>query len=101
MSARIDHAARAAGALTEETRYQFAKIDALAESLTHAVLALVEQQRIANLIALASQDAHLGPNPAGSARRILIELVKDPEDGEYMHYFRPDIAAALGIGAES
>lgn len=89
---RTDHAARAEELLTEEGRYQFAKIDALAEALTHATLALVEQQRIANLIALAMEDL---TGIGRLAREALAERSGD------RWQFRPDTAAALGIEVQS
>lgn len=50
---RIDHAALAKAAIESEPEYQFNKIDQAAEAITHALLALVEQQKIANVIALS------------------------------------------------
>lgn len=106
---RIDHARKAQSAL-ESTRaitnglpfdtLGFAQM-MTAEAQVHATLALVEQQRIANLIALAQQSPVFGMDAVQDAHRALIQMVKDPEDGEYTHRVRPDIAAALGIEARS
>ena len=57
------------------------KADVIAAAQLHATLALVEQQRIANLIALPPLDAYT-----------------TLYSGEHLH---PDIAAALGVEAAS
>lgn len=65
----------------------------LAAAQTHATLALVEQQRIANLIALARVNA-------GFAQIAYEALTGPPSYGEPID-LAPDIAAALGIEAET
>lgn len=110
MTIRIDHAAQTRDHLEVAERYASEdwpiqtgehKVDILAVAQVHATLALVEQQRIANVIALAAQPEQFGPEPAAEARRALIQMVQDPEDGEYTHRVRPAIAAALGIETAS
>lgn len=63
MSERIDHAAEARAALVNADRFASnnwpletgeQKADLIAVAQVHATLALIEQQRIANLIALAA-----------------------------------------------
>ena len=79
---RIDHAARAQRAMDvadslvngqATTPFEIANHE-LTKGLIHAILALVEQQRIGNLLALTSLDGD-----------------------DYRRYVSPDIAAALGI----
>lgn len=66
-----------------------------------ATLALVEQQRIANLIALATvpADGVLAAQPAFDARAALVEYREhdNPEMGGWLE-LRPEIARALGLG---
>lgn len=60
----------------------------------HATLALVEQQRIANLIALAES----GRTTVNGARAALAGLYDgSAEEGSAYMALRPDIAAALGL----
>lgn len=90
MTERIDHAAEARDSIS------LAQDDALAEeatSITHAMianaeanLALVEQQRIANLIALHRHEVEYDLN---QGRSLLFESGTES--------LRPDITAALGI----
>ena len=93
MSERIDHAAEAREALKEAGDVRNFATDASASAIAHAMLALTEQQRIANLIALAA-GGHGGPmgfeHEAMDALGVL---------GALHHLqLRPDIAASLGIG---
>lgn len=77
-------------------------LQGLVAAQAEAVLALVEQQRIANLIALAALDADTGEKEhlSREAALALIEYRGGP-----MPYLdealvtRPEIAAALGIEA--
>ncbi|MDN5964261.1 MAG: hypothetical protein L0K47_13480 [Acidipropionibacterium jensenii] len=99
MSERIDHAAEAREWIDAATRYPGA-IGGAVLGVAEATLALVEQQRIANLIALA------GINPRddegldmlrAEASNMLAQWVPTSPDDEHPE-IRPDIAAALGIG---
>ena len=95
MSDRIDHAAEARQHIdwthdwqglegdTPETNLAYALI-----AQAEATLALVEQQRVANLIALANGDTHLSTT---AYLQLAVELGISPAE------FRPDISAALGI----
>lgn len=68
----------------------------LAEAQVHATLALVEQQRIANLIALAGQAHARFANYAGEAGGIGTLFSYGGTETDNMRV-RDDIAAALGI----
>ena len=93
---RIDHAARANNVLRSVASVSMASAEATVSVIaaqTHATLALVEQQRIANLIALFNiENAGLFTS---AANRGLIEHFS--EHGDWDYRIRPDIAAALGI----
>ena len=108
MSDRIDHAAEASRLLANADRMvsndwpletgEF-KTDILAAAQVHATLALVEQQRVANLIALAgSRNPILREQVAEDAAEALATFHEhaDLALGGW-HEVRPDIAAALGI----
>jgi hypothetical protein len=88
---RIDHAAEAMSSTGPEDEL-FA--------LCHAVLALVEQQRIANLIAVgqlqvtSGMDGTYCPVGDGGAFRALYPQGENSP-------LAPDIASALGIGGDS
>lgn len=84
----------------------------VAAAQVHATLALVEQQRIANLIALANlagnsalqeSDYDEGATLASDALHALVEYERTPatpySDPDDHPVIRPDIAAALGIEA--
>lgn len=58
----------------------------------HATAALVEQQRIANLIALGYDHTSPSGDVVGEARRALVERT-----GADRHQLRSEVAAALGI----
>ena len=89
MTDRIDHAAVAHDILAHvPTNGGVTYSDWMAEAQAHATLALVEQQRIANLIALADGDTHLSTT---AYLQLAVEAGIHPAE------FRPDIAAALGI----
>lgn len=51
--------------------------DAVARAQVYATLALVEEQRTANLIVLASVDASLGIDPTGTLRDVAARLSID------------------------
>ena len=107
MTDRIDHAAEAVGLLAlaagvRDRRYL------IAAAHIHATLAVAEQARIANLIALAKlagrdEDAH--EEVAAAAYGALNALIsyQDVPNGhsgpDEVAVLRPDIAAALGIEA--
>ena len=104
MTDRVDHAAEARALLANADRYVTEdwpvqagehKADILAAAQVHATLALVEQQRIANLIALA------GASDSIRARQQAEEVLYQPtpiQAGIDLP-LTPDIAAALGIKA--
>ena len=104
MSEHIDHAAEAVRLIELSSVQHFADesrtVSAAAQ--VHATLALVEQQRIANLIALANAH-HMGENyddtveASREAAYALIHYVQRDPDDEFPR-IHPDIAAALGIG---
>ena len=94
MSERIDHAAEAREWIDAAARHPGATSTAILAQ-AEATLALVEQQRIANLIALSES----GRTTVNGARAALSALyVGAVEDGTAHMQLRPDIAAALGIG---
>ena len=94
MSDRIDHAAEAVALLNlaAATQHQGDPTHLIAAAQVHATLALVEQQRIANLVALTKNTF-----AAHEAREALSTLTT-AKLGEQIG-LRPDIAAALGIEA--
>ena len=102
MSGRIDHAAEARKRIVwgEEWMEREGDTDVTntvvaLHAQVHATLALAEQQRIANLIALSES----GRTTVNGARAALSALyVGAVEDGTAHMQLRPDIAAALGIG---
>ena len=92
MSDRIDHAAEAVALLNlaAAAQHQGDPRHLIAAAQVHASLALVEQQRIANLIALAKETfaAHEASEALGT--------FATATPGERIG-LRPEIAAALGI----
>ena len=101
MTYRIDHAAEAQKVLAMPTSmWGSPKSEMLAGAQVNATLAIVEQLRIGNLIALGGYgDSEAGTDQARSdARAALVEwhAHEDPEMGGWPE-IRPDIAAALGI----
>ena len=102
MSERIDHAARARR--TAESVLKAESSESFHASLAHAqvdaLIAIGEQQRIANLIALAahgSTSAHEALSEAACfALDGLIVAVQDSLDDEHIE-ITDDIKAALGI----
>ena len=109
MTDRIDHAAEAVGllALAVAAQHQGA-IRCLGSAHVHATLAVAEQQRIANLVALASlagRDEDVHEEVAAAAYGALNAMIRyqDVPNGhagpDEVAALRPDIAAALGIKA--
>ncbi|SNS43297.1 hypothetical protein SAMN06309944_0233 [Micrococcales bacterium KH10] len=94
MTDRIDHATEAREALRGAGDGRNVATDAPLVAQVHATLALVEQQRIANLIALAES----GRVTVNGARQALSGIYEGTvEDGTGHMRLRPDIATALGI----
>ena len=96
MPDRIDHAAEAQRLLHQWSR------EAMPVAQVHATLALAEQLRIANLIALGYGGDEADCDQArADARAALVNwhAHEDPEMGGWPE-IRPDIAAALGIDHE-
>ena len=93
MSERVDHVARALRALQSSEGSREDAFAAVAQA--EATLALLEQVRIANLIALN------GDSPDHRVGDALHEFegVRDPgRSGIRYTSLRPEVAAALGIG---
>lgn len=94
MNDRIDHAAEAVALLNlaVTAQHQGDPRHLIAAAHVHATLALIEQQRIANLVALAKETfaAHEASEALGT--------FATAKPGERIG-LRPDIAAALGIKA--
>ena len=108
MTNRIDHAAEAVGLLALAAAGVRDRRYLIAAARIHATLAVAEQARIANLIALAKlagrdEDAH--EEVAAAAYGALNALIsyQDVPNGhsgpDEVAVLRPDIAAALGIEA--
>lgn len=89
---RIDHAARAGDYIKWAHEVQSAQVENAVLAQVEATLALVEQQQIANLIALGILDIDEMPE---TGERGLI--YSPPDDTRNC----PDIASALGIGGDS
>ena len=92
MPDRIDHAAEAQKVLAMPTSVWCSPSDVLAGAQVHATLALAEQHRIANLIALMDS-SRASTNDARAALNAL--SVGEPVIDRHL---RPEIARALGIG---
>lgn len=88
MSERIDHVKEAQKALSGSGDGRNVATDASANAQAHAILALVEQQRIANLIALATSDLQAAGDEALEALTL---------GSEHKWRMRPHIAESLGI----
>ncbi len=109
MAERIDHAAEAREALGLASRFPPSQVSSLlAEALVDATLALVEQQRIANLIALVrltgvrqESDYDECELLASEALHALIEYERTPatpfSDSEDVPGVRPGIREGLGL----
>lgn len=110
MTTRTDHATEAERAMRQvlnacETDENTGALVGIIAAQTHATLALVEQQRIANLIALASmaEDDSKHEVVAGTLGNeavwtLATTMMNEPDDEFEIVY--PNIAAALGIGAD-
>ena len=110
MSDRIDHAAEAVGllALAVAAQHQGDPRHLIAAAHVHATLAVAEQARIANLVALAKlagRDEDVHEEVAAAAYGALNAMIhyQDVPNGhmgpDEVAALRPDIAAALGIKA--
>ena len=97
MSERIDHAAEAREALKEAGDVRNFATDASASAIAHAMLALTEQQRIANIIALGQLQILSGMDGNGVIVGDGAQFRRLYPDGERTPLAQ-DIAAALGIG---
>ena len=100
MTDRIDHAALAAQMARDAVSTSRSGAQVIAGMLAataqvHASIALVEQQRISNLISLASSTDSISAR--AQAEITLFERVTRGSDLALR--IRPDIAAALGIKA--
>ena len=100
MSERIDHAAEARRILSDVKPYEDQHLEVgMGSAQVHATLALVEQQRIANIIDVAllqlmsAEDGPVNILGNGEALRALYP------DGPITP-LSPDIAAALGVSDE-
>lgn len=92
MIERIDHAAEARDWTDRGVKASTSDAESrcVAMAQVHATLALVEQQRIANRVALA------GLGVDGPLRHLAVQ-----PHGDFFVDVHPDIAAALGIEVES
>ena len=98
---RIDHAAEAQKVLAMPTSAWGSPSEMLAGAQVHATLAVAEQLRIGNLIALANA-SHMSNSfddteeaQRQSAYRLIAYRQLDPDDE--LPVVAPDIATALGI----
>ena len=99
MPDRIDHAAEAQRFLAKSTSVWGSPSEVLAGAQVHATLAIAEQLRISNLIALGYGGDEANCDQArADARAALVNwhAHEDPEMGGWPE-IRPEIAAALGI----
>ena len=99
MTDRIDHAAEAQEVLAMPTSVWGSPSEMLAGAQVHATLAVAEQLRISNLIALGYGGDEANCDQArADARAALVNwhAHEDPEMGGWPE-IRPDIAAALWI----
>lgn len=93
-SERIDHAAEAVRVLRDvSSDANGTYADAMAYAQAHATLALVEQQRVANVIELAKGAA--GTDAQQAARSALV--IKTADDFGSPKSVRPEIREALGL----
>ena len=108
MTNRIDHAAEAVGLLALAAAGVRDRRYLIAAAHLHATLAVAEQARIANLIALAKlagrdEDAHEEVTAAAYGALNALISYQDVPNGhsgpDEVAVLRPDIAAALGIEA--
>ena len=107
---RIDHAARSRRHVEKtlsryETGEDAGAIVVTLAALNDATLALVEQQRIANIIALASMaeddSKHEVIGTLGNEAVWTLATTKMIGPDDEFEIIHPDIAAALGIGVTS
>ena len=95
MGKRLDYVAEALEALRGAGDGRNFATDAPQIASVHAILALVEQQRIANLIALANMEL---ATVSTEALKCLARVDNDGLLASEIHGLQPDIAAALGLG---
>ena len=98
MTDRIDHAAEAQKVLAMPTSVWGSPSELLAAAQVNATLAIVEQLRIGNLIALGYGGEADCDQARSDARAALVNwhAHEDPEMGGWPE-IRPEIAAALGV----
>lgn len=111
MSEWIDHAAEASDWLADApVELHEAGLDShtaecaalcVGMAQAEATLALVEQQRIANLIALSQAMDGNGWQASEPLGELFAYTHPDPEDGFKGLHIRPEIAAALVIGVSN
>ncbi|MFF8817307.1 hypothetical protein ACF07D_04815 [Leucobacter sp. NPDC015123] len=97
MTERIDHAAEAREALRGSGDGRNFATDASNAAIAHAVLALVEQQRIANLITLSQALDGNGWQAAEPLDAIYGYNNAEPFDEFAGLHVRPEIREALGL----
>ena len=95
MSERIDHYAAAVEMLKDAQAAQdLSVVGIIAQGAqVHATLALVEQQRIANLIALGALDGMAGYDP----HETLLVTRKPDDPVGAVRQLKPEIKEALGL----
>lgn len=88
MTKHIDHAAEARRLLDETSQFQTQHLEvAMTSAQAHATLALSEQQRTANLIAIM----------ASAAQGVANMTMNRDDYMEMFHQINPQIVSALGI----
>jgi hypothetical protein len=93
MTERIDHATNAKAILANTKPEEFGTTaNWLAAAQVHATLALVEQQRIANLIAMATQ-----PGGGHDVAYEALVYTEDENGWPVIYQVRPEIKEALGL----
>lgn len=102
MSERIDHATEASRLMSTITTYDWAEespyVDlSMAAAEVHTLLAIHEQLRIANVIALSQVTDGNGWQASEPLNALFAYRSQDPEDGFEGLHIRPDIADSLSI----
>jgi len=102
MTERIDHAERARHTMRQtldccETDENTGALVSMAAAQVHATLALVEQQRIANLIALNQCEDGNGWQAEGQHDGIYEHVETGQFSGDNGTRVRPEIKEALGL----
>ena len=110
MTDRIDHAAEARKILHEATHDEHGAVPEellddeekrnlslwWQEAQVHAMLAVADQARVANIISLARVESENTMTPTDALDTIYTRTEWTPDEGVKLHT-RPEIAAALGI----